>query len=297
MAEWGLNNVQIGKRLGVDEASVRRGLASVGYRRGARTGVEWGYGAAKSVPLATKEDTELVVFVSDLHFPFQHDGAVASSLHLIHSLQPHRVVINGDVADFFQLSHFNTGLERLDDLQAEINQANKYRRDVREAAPLALIDETEGNHDNRIISYVEKNARALASLDALDPSNLFQYKALEITHHPGAGFLLRPNFLVKHGTLVRGEAGATAKAEFMQAGISGISGHTHRLSTYRKGGYVQRQWTEQGCLCRTDPDYIVGIPSWQQGCAVGEFSTKSSAFVIHEVPFVDGSLRFGGQSF
>lgn len=48
---------------------------------------------------------------------------------------------------------------------------------------------------------------------------------------------------------------------------------------------------------RLDPDYVVGVPNWQQGCVIGEFSTKSSAFTTYEVPAVDGSLRFGGTSY
>ena len=211
------------------------------------------------------------------------------------ALQPDRVVLNGDINDFFQLSRFNKGLERLDSLQDEIDQAVGFRRDVRDAAPDAGIDETEGNHDNRVSSYVKQNARALASLRALEPASLFGYRELDIRWHPGAGFRLRPDFLVKHGTIVRGEAGAAAKAEFMLAGISGVSGHTHRLATYRRSGYSQRQWTEGGCLCRTDPDYVVGRPNWQVGCTVGEFTRNH--FHITEVPFVNGKLRLGTESF
>lgn len=258
------------------------------------TKIDWGYGAAKLVRPATKERSETVVFVSDIHVPYDDPAAVKATLALIESVQPHRVVLNGDIADFFQLSRFNKSLERIDLLQDEIDAANAIRRAVREAAPNAVLDETQGNHDHRIISYVEANARALTSLRALDPAALFGYGELEINWHPGAGFLLRPNFLVKHGDVVRGEAGATAKAELLKAGISGISGHTHRLATYRRAGYgPPRQWTEQGGLMRLDPDYITGPPNWTQGIVVGEFSTKSDAFVIHEVPLIDGTLRLG----
>lgn len=260
--------------------------------------LKWGTGAAKRVRPATTAETEYVVFGSDFHFPYQDDAAIASFINLVQRLQPDRVVLNGDIADFFSLSRFNTAQARIDDLQEEIDQANEFRANVREAAPNAVIDETEGNHDNRVTTYVEKNARSLASLRALSPANLFRYEELEINWHPGCGFLLRDSFLVKHGTIVRGEAGATAKAELLLAGISGISGHTHRLSRYRKNGYVQREWLEQGCLCRLDPDYVAGgLPNWTQGCAVGEFSTRSQSFVLHEVPFVNGKLRFGKESY
>lgn len=212
-------------------------------------------------------------------------------------LQPHRVVLNGDLADFFQLSRFNTGLKRVNDLQSEIDEANYFRTLVRKKAPNAVVDETEGNHDNRVTTYVEKNARSLQSLRALKPEALFRYKELGINWHPGAGFLLRKHFLVKHGSFVRQEAGASAKAEFMAAGISGISGHTHRLASYEKNGYTPRIWWEQGCLCRLDPDYVIGTPNWKQGCMVGEFSTKSESFVLHPIPFIAGKLRFGKESY
>lgn len=260
--------------------------------------VPWGHGAAKLVRPATKEATEIVVFASDLHIPYQDDAAVSAALALIEAVQPHRIVLNGDVADFFQLSRFNVGAERIDLLQEEIDAANRIRRAVRQTAPNAVLDETEGNHDSRIKTYVAANARALTSLRALDPAELFGYSELEITAHPGAGFLLRPGFLVKHGSLVRGEAGASAKAELLRAGVSGISGHTHRLATYRRVGYgPPLQWTEQGGLMRMDPDYVVGPPNWTQGIVVGEFSTKTDSFAIHEAPFIDGALRLGLQKF
>lgn len=257
----------------------------------------WGAGAAPLVKPSTRRSTESVVFLSDIHAPFHDPAAVAAAVRLVKELQPDRVVINGDVADFFQLSRFNTGLERIDLLQQEIDIGNEIRRAIRRAAPDAELIENEGNHDSRIRTFVEKNARSLTSLRALDPASLFLYDELAITPYGAAGFRLRQDFLVKHGSVVRKGSGATAKAELLAAGISGISGHTHRLATYRANGYVPRQWTEQGCLCLTTPDYIVGVPDWQPGIVVGEFSTKSQSFVTHEVPLIDGKLRLGLSSF
>ena len=259
--------------------------------------IKWGHGAARLVQPATRSETEYVVFGSDFHFPYQDDAAVASFLNLVKGLSPDRVVLNGDIADFFQLSRFNVSGDRIENLQEEIDQASVFRSAVREAAPNAVLDECSGNHDDRVITYVHKNAQALKSLRALSPASLFLYDELGINWHPGAGFLLRKNFIVKHGSFVRSEAGASAKAEFMAAGISGISGHTHRLAPYSKGGYTPRIWWEQGCFCRLDPDYVIGKPNWQQGCIVGEFSTKSESFVLHPVAFVDGKLRFGKESY
>jgi predicted phosphodiesterase len=238
---------------------------------------------------------ELIVTLSDLHVPFQDVAVVNSAMKMVRSLKPDRVIVNGDLSDFFGLSRFNTADERMDSLQTEVDEANGIRRRIRAAAPNAVVDETLGNHDSRIVTYVEQNAGALKSLRALEPRHLFKYDELEINWHPGAGFRLREDLIIKHGTLVRGEAGATAKAEFMSSGLSGVSGHTHRLATYRKSGYQPRQWTESGCMCRLDPDYIVGAPNWTQGCVVIELSKTS--FWVTEVPFIAGKLRFGGKGY
>ena len=288
----GLNKTETGKRLGLSRHQVRRLVA-----KDFDPPVKWGHGAAKLVTPSTKERTELVVFGSDFHFPYHDRKAIESFLWMVHKLQPHRVVLNGDIADFFQLSRFNVSGDRIDKLQEEIDMANEFRRLVRAKAPNSVLDETLGNHDDRVVTYVHKNAQALKSLRALTREELFGYRELNIHGHPGCGFLLRSGFLVKHGTMVRSEAGASAKAELQLSGISGISGHTHRLARYVKGGYVQREWLEQGCFCRLDPDYVTGAPNWRQGCAIGEFSTKTDNFVLHEVPYVDGKLRFGKEAY
>ena len=254
--------------------------------------IEWGQGRAKLVDnITTTGDTEVVVFISDIHVPYQDIGLLESSIDMIRELQPDRVVINGDVADFFQLSHFNTTRSRIDELQSDIDLGNDVRRRIREAAPNAILDETEGNHDNRLTTYIERNAAALKSLRALKPEKMFLYDELEINWHPGCGFLLRPHFLVKHGTFVSDTPGGSAKKELTRAGISGISGHVHRLQTYRISGYSYRQWTEQGGLMRLDADYVKGgVPNWQQGICIGEFSVSTDSFVVHEIPVFQGKL-------
>ena len=252
----------------------------------------WGGGQAPIIP--TKQN-ELVVIGSDFHVPYQDVGAVASFIKLVRALKPDRVILNGDIADFFGLSRFNIEKERIDSLQAEIDEANALRRSVRKAAPDAVLMEGEGNHDSRLVTFVRQKAKEIASLRDLQPRRQFMWDELEIKPFAGCGIRLRPDYLVKHGTLVRGEAGASAKAEHMASGISGVSGHVHRLATYRKAGYVPRQWTEGGCLCRLDPDYIVGAPNWTQGCVVVELARES--FATYEVPYIDGKLRFGGKGY
>lgn len=235
--------------------------------------------------------------MSDFHVPYHDVALVDSALALLKKVKPHRIVLNGDINDFFQLSRFNVNRERMEELQEEIDEGVELRRRIRAVCPNAHLVENEGNHDSRIKTYVKLNAAALGSLRALEPANLFEWNALEIDSFPGAGFRQRRNFLIKHGSYVRQDVPATAKVELQHAGISGVSGHTHRLGTYRKVGYDPKQWTEQGCLCRLDPDYVTGVPNWTHGMVIAQFSTRSDAFVVNEIQTIDGRFTWGGKTF
>lgn len=257
----------------------------------------WGEGLARLITPSTKESFETVVFISDIHAPYHDSEVIGAALALIADVQPHMVVINGDTNDFFQLSRFNKALERLDKLQDELDVGFGIRKAVREAAPNAVIRETLGNHDERLLTYVSFQAQALRSLDALKPQNLLRLDELDIHFHPRNGFRLRENFLVEHGQVVRKDSGASAKARLNDTLISGIMGHTHRLGASYRSGYRDLAWYEQGCLCMRNPDYVIGEANWQQGIAVGQFSTKSENFHVELVPTVGRGFIFGGRQF
>lgn len=258
---------------------------------------KWGDGLAPLVPPTTDQQFEVVVSVSDIHFPYHNETLLASTLLLIEDINPHCIVINGDVNDFFQLSRFNQGLERLDELQEEIDMGVDFRRNLRYIAPNAVIRETLGNHDERLLSYVENNARSLSSLRALKPEALLQLDELEITLYGRSGFRIRPEFVFEHGHVVRSDAGASAKARLNNTLISGMMGHTHRMAEYPKYGYRNLTWYEQGCLCMRNAEYKIGETNWQPGFAVGHFSTRTSNFHVELVRAVNNGYIYGGKHY
>lgn len=258
---------------------------------------QWGYGAAPLLDPVTTEETEVVAFISDLHVPYHEEQLVQSTLRFLKKQKPHRVIINGDVADFASISRFNTAMERLDELQDEIDQANTIRKRIRKAVPNAQIIEVPGNHDIRLQRYIGENARAIKSLRALDPRVLYMHDALDIQSATDAGVRIRQNFLAYHGSIVRKNAGFSAKAELEKNQISGVSGHTHRLAIYHQAGYDPKVWVEGGGLFRLDPDYAIGLPNWQRGITVGQFSTKTPSFVLELVGEISQSLIYGGKRY
>jgi predicted phosphodiesterase len=257
----------------------------------------WGTGKAPVVQPSTNEQWETVIFVSDIHVPYHDPVLIDSAVELIEDVQPHRVVINGDTNDFFSLSRFNRAMERLDLLQMEIDMGRQLRQAFRNAAPNAIMDETIGNHEERLLTYPGFNAPALKSLSALKPVNLLGLEDLEITHWPMNGFRLREDFLVEHGAVVRKHSGATAKARLDDTLISGIMGHTHRMDSHRRSGYRDLAWFEQGCLCLLNPDYVKSEANWKQGIALGLFSTKTNNFDVQLIPATGRGFIFNGKHY
>lgn len=257
----------------------------------------WGDGIAPLLAPTTKDLFETVVSISDIHFPYHNKQLLESTLLLIGDIQPDVVVINGDVNDFFQLSRFNQGLERLDDLQEEIDMGVEFRKTLREMLPDAVMRENLGNHDERILSYIENNARSLSSLRALKPESLLGLEELEITLFGRAGHRIRPEFVFEHGHVVRGEAGASAKARLTNTLISGMMGHTHRMAEYPKFGYRNLTWYEQGCLCDRNAEYKIGETNWQPGIAVCHFSTRTDNYHVELVRAVSQGYIYGGKHY
>ncbi len=77
-------------------------------------------------------------------------------------------------------------------------------------------------------------------------------------------------------------------------GMSGQSGHTHRCSAYyvtkRGGSYT---WSEAGCLCDLQPEYIDGVADWQHGVGLVSFEKKGVQFYARTIPIIEYRLMWG----
>lgn len=257
----------------------------------------WGNGKAPVVDPSTTEQWEVVMGVNDIHVPYHDEVLLRGVLELAAHVKPDRFIINGDTNDFFGISRYNRAMERLDMLQTELDQGKAIRRAFREVMPNAQIDETLGNHEERLLTYPGFNAPALRSLNSLKPNVLLGLDELEIRHWPTNGFRLREDFLVEHGATIRSQAGATAKARLDATLISGVMGHTHRMGESRRSGYRDLAWFETGCLCKLNPDYVTNEANWKQGVWVGLFSTKTSNWNLQLVPAVGRGFIYDGKHF
>jgi hypothetical protein len=245
--------------------------------------------------MITNQGREVIMVCSDFHVPFHDVKSLAALYEFIRYIKPSKIIIH-EVEDFYGLSKYSKDPARKDDWQAELDMGIEIRATIRRCAPRAEIIELESNHYARLKKYVWDVAPAFNSIRALQPENLLGLKKLNIQFKE---YYIYKDILFKHGSLCRAGSSMTAKAELMREGMSGASGHTHRLGMHfkrqRGGEYV---WIECGCLCQLENvEYIDGTADWQQGFGLFFFEKDSNRFTPGLVPIIKHKIYFDNKLF
>lgn len=219
---------------------------------------------------------EVALVTSDQHGRFVDWNAWGAVLAILDAAKAgvlgfdiDRFVFNGDLLDFYELSRWpkDPSVERPieDDLAAAKTMISDVRARMVEGEP---IDVCPGNHEFRYELHLRTDAKKLSGLKMLELPNLLDLEKYGAIMHPKSGFLFG-DCRVYHGETVRSHAAESAKHEMMKWGTSGVSGHVHRLGTYKRTTHAgTMQWTELGCLCDLDAEYMTHVPNWQHGCAL-----------------------------
>lgn len=244
-----------------------------------------------------------VAIIPDIHAGMEDMRAIELACKVIEQAKPVVVIYLGDNVDATQLSNFDTVPGRITALQAEIDKFHEIDNMISSAAGRSVRRYwLMGNHEDRCYRVACANPK-LSSLRGMQMDAMYgldkSWKVLPNLQMVEDDITWRGSFLFKHGNKVRGRSSYTARAEMESEGISGISGHTHRMGAY----YETRRdhplvWYEGGCLSSLDPEYGRTMPNWQQGIDIGWFSgaVNSNHFDIDQVRFSrDYECVFNGK--
>lgn len=260
------------------------------------------------VAKATSALTITALLWGDTHFPLQCDDTLKVVAAIAKDVQPDVLCHMGDLIDSTDLSEkFKKNPARKETLQDEINMGRAHLAHMRVLCPDAKFILLEGNHEERmtrVLWNMEGPARSLSLLTDVQKVLTWPYllgcEELGIEFVPYKQQSTRsflPKFLLKHGTLVRSKGGYTAHSELSKYGMSGASGHTHRLDSImhrdHNGNHV---WLETGCTCLLNPDYTQD-PDWQNGCVVLTVHRETGAFQAELVYIHKGNAVFRGKEY
>jgi hypothetical protein len=232
------------------------------------------------------------LFIPDLHIPDHNQQAVDLLVKFIPDFQPHVVHILGDFLNFTKVSGFpEVGVYKTS-LEDEIKVGRNILGKIMEASGDAKILWYEGNHERRLQKELGRGHNVLAEIEnemgeqLISIPSIFRLKELGIEWLERGQYHKLDSTLVEHGDIVRGKSGYTAHAMLDRRGLSGFSGHTHRLAMVtRKQGDSVKFWIECGSLANSEPTPLYTIrPDWQTGFAVGIFDKKND--IMHPVPIL-----------
>lgn len=227
----------------------------------------------------------------DQHGRFVDEDAWAAVLRLVEFLRPDNFVFNGDWTDFYDCSKYVKDPDKEGSVNDDFEYSKRFFRDIRSRLPKAAIHANPGNHEFRYELYKRTDAKKLAGLKILAMPKMMDADKYGVQFHGYDGFELQPGFRIYHGEFVRKHAGESARHEYLAWGCSGATQHVHRLGVHRitntMGDFT---WSEGGCLCLLNPEYVKRKPNWQHGATL--IYQMSDGTVRQEaVRIVDGLVQ------
>lgn len=253
-------------------------------------------------PLFTKAGFQMLV-ISDGHAPDHDAHAIDVAVQVGQAVNVDEVVFDGDWFDAHAISKYVPTAERAARWVDERAAALPVIASVRAAFAKKKAWWINGNHDTRPHRYIDSVAPQLQGLFTLP--ELLGITDLDFSYPENNRLVLADKLMIIHGERVRGDAGASVKAEVTDHGLSVIMGHVHRRGRYEvmktalsRRGEQPLLGIELGCLSSLTPGYLSPekTANWQHGAAVVTLY-DDEFFDVEPINIHRGRAAFRGRLF
>jgi hypothetical protein len=234
----------------------------------------------------------------DTHIGYEDERACNATLKAVEVFQPTVISILGDFLDLEGPSAYPSkpttshGLR----LQADIDRANQWLDMIQQAAGGARIVFTMGNHELRLEKTLMAKNPEFYGLRCLTIPELlkFDQRKFDWCDYDSCVELI-PGVIATHGKMISKHSAWSAQKESDRWGLSGVSGHVHRLGVYYQTSYDYRRfWVEAGFLGSMSVPGAADTSNWQQGFATVVVEDGNVYPQTH--PIYDGKTIVEGKS-
>lgn len=199
-----------------------------------------------------------VAVLSDIHFPFQDNPALAAVLEDCKKEKVDAFFINGDMLDFFSLS-FHEKDPREVDLALELEMGQNFFKMLKTKFPKAQVYYIPGNHEYRLERYLRVKAPELLDMKEFHLDILLKVAEIGVHYIPHASKCYMGDLLVEHGDKLKGAGGIDpARTLYLRFKRDTLCGHFHRTKDHMAkiydGSTIMTYST--GCLCELEPGYM-----------------------------------------
>ncbi len=225
-----------------------------------------------------------VLSLSDAHVPFHEQRALEAAVAYGKKQKPDVVLINGDWADFYNVSRFEKD-PKLRDLRTELETVKESLIWLRSQFRKSRIIYKLGNHEERYDKYIWNRAAELWNIENVQIHNLLDFENLGI-ERVDDNPVMAGALPVLHGhELLRGAFSPVnqARGAFLRTVHSNLTAHGHRTSTHCEPDMFGREITcwSQGCLSDLHPRYA-RFPKWNWGFAQIDVA-KDNQYDMHNL--------------
>lgn len=235
--------------------------------------------------------------LNDVHFPLHdprliNESASGLVLDIFEDVKVDRIVLNGDILDFYDISSHTKQSGKNPDIQFkledELNMGSEFLRNLRKRFQKAEIIFISGNHENRLDRFIMKEVPHFWNILRLE--NMLPFVECNIEYHPyNERIRLEDTSLyVQHSPPSYGENGAATslKKKYDQSHIWGC---THRVdSAVRTGasGKYHEAWFNGwlGSTNLTDQhkavySFVKNHENWQNAACIVDIYDRTEFFV------------------
>lgn len=232
------------------------------------------------------------LILADMHIPYHDPAALRAALHWGRGRGAEVVVLNGDVADFFSVSHWEKD-PRERNFAAEIQAVREFLAVVRAVFPRARVLYKLGNHEERYIRYMWLKAPELLGVGDFDIASVLRFKDYGIELVDNCCVIKVGPLNVLHGHEYKfaiSNPVNPARGLFLRGKVHAVCGHFHQSSQHSEKNLEQKvvsTWST-GCLCNLNP-YYQPINNWNHGFLYADVN-RGGSFQVKNLRIVDGKV-------
>lgn len=233
-----------------------------------------------------------ILYVSDIHFPFQDKASVLIALEDAKDKRVNTVILGGDILDFYSLSRFDKEPNKENFIQSR-EMFWQFIDTINTMLPNAKVFWIEGNHENRFSKYMLLKAPEIFKVTEFSMRFLFDLRTLGVEYIDRKQFIKAGSLNIMHGheykTVSQGVN--PARGMFLRARNSVVFGHYHKTSEHTSADIRDNITSvySVGCLCYLHPEYMP-LNDWNSGFALIEIH-KDGTYMVKNKKIVGGKIQ------
>jgi predicted phosphodiesterase len=237
------------------------------------------------------EGFKRLLVLNDIHTPYHSVEALTIALEFAAKEEIDCILLNGDIIDFHQLSHFEKD-PRNRHFDQELISLNQLFESLILAFGVPIFYKL-GNHEERYISYMRVKAPELLSIKLFSFENVINAEDYGITVIKDKRTVRFGKLNILHGHELKGgliPPVNPARGVYLRTTDNTLVGHFHNQSSHSENTLSGRHiscWSN-GCLCDLHPEWMPNN-RWNHGFAIVDLFDEGN-FSVNNYKIIKGKV-------